>query len=291
MSDPDRGAYTPPHHDRLAFDPRSTQRRRPVPMTLLASGAVLVLMAGGAVLFYQSGVRGPNEPPRAVGTPLGKFKTAAVPDAKPADAALDIYVQDRPSAGAPGQPVFTPDPEQPQPRAAVALTQASEPEVPRAAPPAPVKAVPLKRLASANDENAAVEAQKPAPVKPKGAKLAAQDAAPAKPVAQKASLAAKPKPKADTASTAKTTKTAAAATTGAAAVQIGAFSSKSLADQEFGKVRATFAKYVSGKSKHIDTVQRGGATLYRAAYTGFSKAEAQAFCGALKAAGRACIIK
>ena len=36
---------------------------------------------------------------------------------------------------------------------------------------------------------------------------------------------------------------------------------------------------------------RGGKTLYRTAFTGFSKTEAQAFCSALKAAGRDCIVK
>ena len=117
MSDlEDRGAYTPFSRDQLAFDPRDVRRRRPAPLTLMASAVVLVAMAGAALMFYQSGVRGRNEPPRAIGTPVGSIKTPAVQDAKPADGgALDVYVQDRPEPGA-AQPVYTPAPEQPAPR-------------------------------------------------------------------------------------------------------------------------------------------------------------------------------
>ena len=86
-------------------------------------------------------------------------------------------------------------------------------------------------------------------------------------------------------------KTADKAAGGADAVQIGAYSSKALAEQEFAKVRSGFAKFTSGRGVHVEPVAKGSATLYRAAFTGFSKAQATAFCGALKAAGRACIVK
>ena len=78
---------------------------------------------------------------------------------------------------------------------------------------------------------------------------------------------------------------------GTGAVQIGAYSSKALAEQEFAKVRSGFAKFTSGRATHVEGVQKGSSTLYRAAFTGFSKDQATAFCVALKAAGRACIVK
>ena len=146
MSDlEDRGAYTPFSREQLAFDPRDTRRRRPVPLTLMASAVVLVALGGAALMFYQSGVRGRNEPPRAIGTPVGSFKTPAAPDAKPADAnasgsgALDVYVQDRPEPGS-AQPVYTPAPEQPAPRTAEAQPRLAiaDPRRTRAASPRPL---------------------------------------------------------------------------------------------------------------------------------------------------------
>jgi hypothetical protein len=292
MSDlEDRGAYTPFSRDQLAFDPRDMRRRRPVPLTLMASAVVLVAMAGAALMFYQSGVRGRNEPPRAIGTKVASIKTPVAPDAKPAADAgqLDVYVQDRPEPGA-AQPVYTPPPEQPSPRDALAAkpaVQAAPAAVPQVAPrvaTAPKSSTAYPSLEAAAD--AAETAPLPPPVvkKAAGSKLAAAapvKAAPAKPVPAKA---AAPIKTADTSG-----KTAAAG--GAQAVQIGAYSSKALADQEFAKVRASFGKFTSGRGVHVEPVQKGSATLYRAAFTGFSKTQATAFCGALKAAGRACIVK
>ena len=74
-------------------------------------------------------------------------------------------------------------------------------------------------------------------------------------------------------------------------VQIGAFSSAAIADSEFAKVRSAFSRYTAGRGKRVEPVERNGQTLYRTAFTGFSKADAQAFCNALKAAGKACIVK
>ena len=58
-----------------------------------------------------------------------------------------------------------------------------------------------------------------------------------------------------------------------------------------GKTKSAFAKFASGHGKHVEPVDRNGSTLYRTAFTGYSKGDAQAFCAALKAAGRACIVK
>ncbi|HWE46832.1 MAG TPA: SPOR domain-containing protein [Caulobacteraceae bacterium] len=279
MSDlEDRGAYTPFSRDQLAFDPRGLQRRRPVPLTLMLSAVVLVAMAGAALLFYQSGVRGRNEPPRAVGTHVGSIKTPPpAPAGPPAEKGIDVYVQDRPESAA-GQPVYTDAPEQPQPR--VAETQAAPPPVARTAP----KAAPDYPTVDA--AVAAAETAPPPPLKP------ARAVTP-KPVAVAAVALARARPDLRAAIPAVKTADATAKSVpgGGQVVQIGAYSSKALAEQEFSKVRAGFAKYTSGRATHVEGVQKGSATLYRAAFTGFSKAQAAAFCGALKAAGRACIVK
>ena len=127
---------------------------------------------------------------------------------------------------------------------------------------------------------------------PKPVALAAAKAAKPKPTALAAAHPAKPKPDAKAPAPIKTAAAdKAAAAGGPGAVQIGAFSSKALAEQEFAKVRSGFAKFTAGRSTHVESVQKGSATLYRAAFTGFSKTQAGAFCSALKAAGRACIVK
>jgi hypothetical protein len=303
MTDTDRGVYTPYSRDELAFDPREARRRRPVPLTLMASAFVLVALGGAAVMFYQSGVRGRNEPPRAVGTQVGSIKTPPTQDAKPVDPALDVYVVDRNEPGA-DQPTYTPGPEQPQPRDAV----------PAAVEPPPATTPAAKPVVAANAYqavDAAPDADAPPPAKPAkvAKKVVVADTTPAKadtlephawvtggadvatPVA--APVKAKDAAKAKVAAKGKDAKAdkAAAVAGGSEAVQIGAYSSKALAEQEFAKVRGGFGKFVSGRSTHVESVKHGSATLYRAAFTGFSKHQAQAFCGALKAAGRACIVK
>ncbi|HYF23655.1 MAG TPA: SPOR domain-containing protein [Caulobacteraceae bacterium] len=52
-----------------------------------------------------------------------------------------------------------------------------------------------------------------------------------------------------------------------------------------------FSRYASGKAKRVEAVQVNGETLYRTAFAGFSRDDARAFCQALKAAGRDCIVK
>ena len=83
MSDYDRGAYTPPTDDPLAFDARMPRQRRPMPMTLIASAVVLLVMVGAVFAFYTSGVRGANEPPKVVGDSLPAVKGPPVQEARP----------------------------------------------------------------------------------------------------------------------------------------------------------------------------------------------------------------
>ncbi|MFN3522643.1 MAG: SPOR domain-containing protein [Phenylobacterium sp.] len=255
MSDSDRGAYTPPTADApLAFDARQPVRgSRPVPMTLIVSGVVLLILIAAIVFFYRSGVRQEGEAPQAVGAPVGEMKAPAPAGEQPTDpaASLQIYQDEAPAAG---QPTFTPPPEEPAPRAAPSTQVAQAPAPLPPAQPAS-KAAELKPA-------------QPAPA-PKAAAPAPKTPAPA---------AAAPKP--------------AVVSGGAAGVQIGAFSSKALADAGWNDAARIAPGAIAGKGKTVEPVQVNGSTLYRTTVTGFgSKAEAKAFCDALKAAGKNCFVK
>ncbi|GAW40637.1 Cell division protein FtsN [Brevundimonas sp. SH203] len=125
----------------------------------------------------------------------------------------------------------------------------------------------------------------PAPVAPTG-----QGLAPAKPVT---AAPATPRPTTPTpAPVAAPTTKAPAATSGSASVQIGAFSSTQIADREYAAVASRFGQYASGAEKRVTEVTTsGGSTLYRTAFSGLSRERATAFCNALKAAGRDCIVR
>lgn len=79
---------------------------------------------------------------------------------------------------------------------------------------------------------------------------------------------------------------------GSAAVQIGAFSSTERADRAYSEVAAAFPSFMSGRGKRVtETTNASGTTLYRTVVTGFSAADARAFCDALKAANRQCSVQ
>ncbi|MET3836522.1 cell division protein FtsN [Brevundimonas sp. UYEF29] len=83
-----------------------------------------------------------------------------------------------------------------------------------------------------------------------------------------------------------------AATGGSASVQIGAFSSTEIADREYAAVAGRFGAFASGAEKRVTEVtSSSGSTLYRTAFSGLSRERAVAFCNALKAAGRDCIVR
>ncbi|WP_374321880.1 SPOR domain-containing protein, partial [Brevundimonas sp.] len=83
-----------------------------------------------------------------------------------------------------------------------------------------------------------------------------------------------------------------AAARGSASVQIGAFSSTEIADREYAAVAGRFGQYASGAEKRVTEVTTSsGSTLYRTAFSGLSRERATAFCNALKAAGRDCIVR
>ena len=83
-----------------------------------------------------------------------------------------------------------------------------------------------------------------------------------------------------------------AATGGAAPVQIGAFATTEIADREYAAVAGRFGAFASGAEKRVTEVtSSSGSTLYRTAFSGLSRERAVAFCNALKAAGRDCIVR
>jgi hypothetical protein len=302
MSDYDRGAYTPPTEETFAFDARTPEVRRPVPATLIGSLVVLVVLVGAVALFYWSGVRGAGEAPKVVGKPQLQIKSPPPVDAKPIaddDGKLDVYDQEKGQAPAPAssKTAFAPAPEQPQPRPtapvpAPAQAQAAPPAVQpaptvsgtylRQAPATPAsrpQSVPVERPNDAvsnllaSNEAAAVAAAKTAPARTAPARAAPARAAPAR---------AAPPAKADVAP---------AGAAHGVMVQIGAFSSSAIADAEFAKARSAFARYTSGKGKHVERAQVGGKVYWRTAFTGFDRAGAQAFCRALMAAKKGCIVR
>jgi len=269
MSDPHRGAYTPPTDAPLSFDARQPVRgSRPLPMTLIISAVVLATLVVAVLLIYREGVRGPNDPPRTVGEPVAQVKAAPPPgSAQPSDPAsgLQIYKNEAPEAS----PTFAAKPEEPLARPAVP------------APTAPV-------------QTAALQPAKPAPA----ASSAPIPAAPApKPAAKPqtieglATAAVSPKAAAPVA-TKPVAAPAVASAGGGASVQIGALSSTALADKAWNDAARIAPGMAAGKGKRVEAIDKNGSTLYRTAVTGFaSRAEAKAFCDALTAAGKSCFVK
>jgi SPOR domain len=76
-------------------------------------------------------------------------------------------------------------------------------------------------------------------------------------------------------------------------VQIGAFSTPTLADQGWRDVARMEPDFMSGKGKAVQSLVRDdGSTLYRTYVTGFSSVSAaQSFCDDLRAAGKSCMVK
>jgi len=256
MTDHDRGAYTPQTDAPLSFDARRAPGGRPVPMTLLISGMVLVILLIGVVYFYRGGVRPAGQPPQVIGAPVGALKAPPPAQDQPSDAAagLQVYKSETAplsKAQAAPPPKFAPAPEQPAPRPA-----------PKAAP-APVQLA------------AAAPTQAPA----------APVTATPKPVAK----LVKP-PVVAPAAAAPTTPTE--SSSGGAMVQIGAFSSAALADKGWSDTAQVLPGAMAGKTKTVQVVQKDGHTFYRTSVGGFgSRAEAASFCASLKAAGKTCIVK
>jgi cell division protein FtsN len=75
-------------------------------------------------------------------------------------------------------------------------------------------------------------------------------------------------------------------------VQIGAFSSQRLAEKGWSDTAVVLPGKMAGKTQKVEMTDRDGKTFYRAFVGGFSShADAVSFCAALKAAGKACMVR
>lgn len=272
MTDHDRGAYTPQTDAPLAFDARQQRGgggggRSPV--ALIVSAVVLLVLVGAIYMFYRGGVRGANEPPQPVGTPIGALKAPAPPQPAKTDetAALDVYKSAEAEPPVPQAPAFAPPPEQPMarptPRPTLRVDKSDIPPI---------------------GERLAVGPTRPAPLPP-----AAKAPAPKPPAARSIEdvlAAAPPAPKAP----AKPAPTPSASASGPAVVQIGAFSSEALAAKGWSDIAGAFSSDMAGKGRRVEAVP--GSTLHRSLITGFASRDAAvAFCAKLKAASKSCIVK
>ena len=236
-------SYSNRRDDRMDSEPpltlddrrRAPRARGPAPVTLILSLLLLVAVAGGVFFMYRSGVRGAGQPPQPLGAPLGDVRAPAPPQTQTPDAAAGLTIsKDDPNAPT-AAPRLAPPPEAPLPEAAPApatsATASSSPAKPSAPASPPAKAVdkgdPIDRLIAQADK------PKAAP-----AKVAGKDVA--KDVVKDAAL--------DPGS--------------AAVVQIGAFSSETLADKEWSKAAAVAQPRrdgggrASGSSRSPRTVRR-----------------------------------
>lgn len=259
MSDPDRGAYTPPTDSPLTFDARRPVRSGgPNSSTLMISAIILVvLVAGAGFWLYKDGQRGANDEPQPVGAVVAEVKAPPPVQAQPEDesAGLQIYKQDD---LAEAEPTFAPAPEAVQPRPA-----------PQARPTVPVQTAALKPTLPAGAAPA-----RPVVATPQPTQVAVVTPKPAAP--KPAAMPAVPPKSAG----------------GSAMVQIGAFSSEALADRGWTDAASVAPGLAAGKGKQVEAIDKDGKTLFRTSVTGFStRAEAQTFCERLKGAGKSCFVK
>src|ERR1700761_6751594 len=103
MTEHDRGDYTPQPDAPLQFDARGARGgRRPMPMTLIGSGAVLVVFVGALALHYRHDAKTPaaDGGVRPIGAPVGAIKAPPPSTAQPKDAAGAVDVFGGASGGA-----------------------------------------------------------------------------------------------------------------------------------------------------------------------------------------------
>ena len=307
--DEDRGTYSPPTEDNLSYQSRKAPSRDQAPLTLIISGIVLVMLLVFVVLFYNSGLNSHGRTPPDVGSSVGDIKDSQVTDAKPlsGDELNDNgAAKFAPSAEAPdlrGTASAGVD-EAPPPVAPIQgplPSQANNPALNGGATSSDTTPVPGAGTASNDAGRAAIDrALTPAAPGTSTAKLASASASstaakPAKLASASASSASSPAKAKPTPKTADDDAKLAAATAPlhGASVQIGAFQTVDIANKQYANVASSYGLFLSGTAKHIEKVDAAnGSTLYRTAFTGFdSKDKAHAFCDALKAAGRDCLVK
>ena len=259
----------------LTMDSRRGRSRGPAPVTLIVSLLLLVAVVGGVFYMYRTGVRGSGDGPQPLGAPLGDVREAAPAQAQTPDPSAGLTIsKDDPNAVA-GAPTLAPAPEQPLPpqpphstaQVAAAPAAVATASLPPPAPPAAAVSTPQ------------------AVVAPQKAQVRMED----KSDAIDRLIAKSDKPKTDAKAAKLETPVAAS---GPVFIQIGAFSSETLADKEWSKAAAVAPGDMAGKGKHEDPVDRDGAPLYRTSITGFaSRDQAVALCEKLKSAGGSCFVR
>ncbi|WP_439476271.1 SPOR domain-containing protein [Brevundimonas sp.] len=101
-----------------------------------------------------------------------------------------------------------------------------------------------------------------------------------------------PRPTPVTPPAAKTEPRAPATVGGTSSVQIGAFSTPSLADREFAAMVGRYPQFTAGADKRVQEVTASnGSTVYRTTVTGLSRDQATGLCDAIKAAGGDCFVR
>ena len=91
---------------------------------------------------------------------------------------------------------------------------------------------------------------------------------------------------------AKKAEPAAPAAGGTSGVQIGAFSTPSLAESEYNRIVGRYPQLTEGASRRVQEVTASnGSTVYRTTVTGLSQEQARALCGAIRASGGDCILR
>jgi cell division protein FtsN len=252
---PGRGAYTPPTDDDLPFRRNSYDPRSGRNVGAGGGKAPPVTLIISVVVLILIAV--------AVAWLYGRSGLRASTDAPPAvgqpvgDMKTAPPIDAQPIDPAAGVRVYRDEGETTD----APVTFTPPPETPQPRPAAPPTAAPTGQgLPSAKPATPAATAPRPT-------------TAPAAPVVA-------PAPKAP------------AAAGGSASVQIGAFSSTEIADREYAAVAGRFGSFASGAEKRVTEVtSASGSTLYRTAFSGLSRERAVAFCNALKAAGRDCIVR
>lgn len=103
---------------------------------------------------------------------------------------------------------------------------------------------------------------------------------------------AAPRPTPATPPAAKSEPRPAIAVGGSSSVQIGAFSTPGLADQEYVAVVGRHAQFTAGAAKRVQEVTTSsGSTVYRTTVTGLSRDQATGLCNAIKAGGGDCFVR
>jgi cell division protein FtsN len=75
-------------------------------------------------------------------------------------------------------------------------------------------------------------------------------------------------------------------------VQIGAYSSRPLAEKGWTDIARLMPGDMAGRTESFEPVSKDGQTLYRAYIGGFaSRADATAFCDKLKTQAHSCMVK